>query len=203
MSNNFEMHVCYFCDEPKLSPYYIENYNEAWICNCCINFTLPINHDKQQNGECCVCLECKILVKLPTCIHTLCLECCKSNYFGSTINARPIHWREIPEKTQMWYCELNDDDENDPERIKQDEYNEFEYLHFDYETKTYDELIIIRNSLIDERPEWMNDIKFINYENMHICYELNMVNVEKEFDNYNETKIIGNECCPLCRALPI
>ena len=75
-----------------------------------------------------------------------------------------------------WPYEFNDDDDNDPERIKYDEYCDFEYEHSDllnnYE-KTYDELIENRDSLIPQRPEWMNSEIFINYENNDLKYQVN------------------------------
>jgi hypothetical protein len=194
-----EIYLCYFCDEPYPYPScFIENHNGIWICEGC-EMVMPINNI-EQNVECCICLEDKTLIKLPTCIHKVCFGCCKTIYFGSTTNERPIHLREMPLESLDWPYELNDDDENDPEHIKQQEYDKFETKNFDIETKSYDELIIIRNSLISERPEWMNTEEFINYENGMFIYHTEFVKLEKKWEKYNENKTKGNKTCPLCRA---
>jgi len=199
MSAVIENHLCYFCDETYPHPScFIYNYNGIWVCDHC-DMIIPI-HNMQQNGECCVCIEYKPLIKLPNCVHKVCLECCKTIYFGSTTNVIPIHWRGMIDEQPIWAYTLNDDDDNDPERIKLEEYSLFEETHFDYETKTYDELIVVRNSLITQRLEWMNTDTFINYENKNIRYQLKILNVEKEWDEFNENKIRGNSSCPLCRA---
>ena len=152
MSGNFENYLCYCCDETYTSCF-IENYS-IWICEGC-TIVMPINNIEQnnieQNGECCVCFEDKLLIKLPTCIHKVCFECCKNIYFGSTTIERPIHV-EPPD----WPYVLNDHDDNDHERIKYDEYCEYVNKYFDIGQNTYDELIEIRNSLILDRPSWMN-----------------------------------------------
>jgi hypothetical protein len=108
----------------------------------------------------------------------------------------------MSEEQPIWPYELNDYDENDPERIKYEEYNEFEIKHFDIGKYNYDELITIRNSLITERPEWMNTEEFINYENGQFRYHTDCVILDKEWENYNESKTKGNGICPLCRAKP-
>jgi len=102
----------------------------------------------------------------------------------------------------IWPYELNDDDENDPERIKLEEYDDFEEKHFDIEKYDYDELITIRNSLISERPEWMNTEEFINWENRRFRYHTNFVILDNEWNKYNENKTKGNGSCPLCRKKP-
>jgi hypothetical protein len=201
MSANFEDQLCYFCDETYPHPScFIENYNDIWICQSC-EMVIPINNI-EQNVECCICLEDKTLIKLPTCIHKLCFGCCKTIYFGSTSNERPIHWREMIIEGSNWPYDINEDDENDLEYIKYEEYDKFETKHFDIKTKSYDELIEIRNNLISERHEWMNTEEFINYENDMFKYHTEFVKLEKEWDNYNENKTKGNGTCPLCRTNP-
>jgi len=189
-------HLCYFCD--KIYPScFIDNHNGILVCFHCNEFILPINFNNLENGECCICFENKCLITLPSCIHKICLECCKTIYFGSTTSDRPVHWRELTDEHPIFpYLEDIDD-------IKQEEYFYFEELYFDYQTKTYDEIIIVRNSLITERPEWMNTETFINYENQNIRYQIKMINVEKDWDNYNEKKTRGNGKCPLCREKPL
>jgi hypothetical protein len=196
---SYENHLCYFCDE--IFPYpscFIVNYNGIWICQDC-EIVIPINNLKQ-NGECCVCFEYKHLIKLPTCIHKLCFECCKTIYFGSTTNESPVHWREMNIEYPEFPYNFDDNDDNDPERIKYEEYCEYENKYFNIETKSYDELIEIRNRLITERPEWMNTEEFINYENCNFRYHTELIKLERERENYNENKLKGNSSCPLCRA---
>jgi hypothetical protein len=195
---SFENYLCYFCDE--VYPYpscFIENYNGIWICEGC-EIIVSINNI-EQNSECCICLEDKILIKLPSCIHKLCFECCKTVYFGSSTHQRPVHWREMNIEAPEWPYNINEDDINDIEFLKQQEYDVFENMHFDIETKNYDELISIRNSLISERPEWMNTEEFINYENYLFRYHTEFIKLEREQKKYNENKIKGNRSCPLCR----
>jgi hypothetical protein len=202
MSANFENKLCYFCDD--IFPYpscFIENYNNIWICEMCETL-IPINNI-EQNGECCVCFEDKLLIKLPTCIHKVCFECCKTIYFGSTTIERPIHWREMNIESPDWPYEFDDNDDNDPERIKYDEYCEYENKYFDIGTKSYGELIEIRNRLILDRPSWMNTELFVNYENSLFRYHTEFVKLDKDFDEYNKMKLKGNRSCPLCRAHPI
>lgn len=200
MSANFENHLCYFCDETYPYPScFIENYNGIWICEGC-EIVIPINNI-EINDECCICFEDKLLIKLPTCIHKVCFECCKTIYFGSTTIQRPIHRREL--ELPDWPYVLNDDDDNDPERIKYDEYCEYENKYFDIGTKSYDELIEIRNSLISERPAWMNTHEFINYENCQFIYHTEFIKLDKEWEEYNKMKTKGNGTCPLCRANPV
>ena len=194
----YENYLCYFCDETFPYPScFIENYNNYWVCDTCTN-TIPVNII-QEKEDCCVCFEVKDLIKLPTCNHTVCFECCKTIYFGSTKNERPKHWRDIMDECPD-FPNLNDDDENDPNRIKMEEYFDYNDKHFDIETNTYDELIEIRNSLISERPEWMNTPEIINYENKTFRYHTEFVKLDREWEKYNETKTKGNSTCPLCRA---
>jgi hypothetical protein len=201
MSAIIENQLCYFCEATYPHPScFIINYNDKWICDNCEEFILPINYNNQENGECCVCFETKPLIKLPTCIHKLCFSCCKTIYFGSTTNERPIHWREMDIESPSWPYEFDDDDDNDPERIKYDEYLEYEETYFDIEIYSYDELIIIRDDLIPHRPEWMNTEIFINYENKNFRWHTEFVKLDREWNNYDDNKIKGNSSCPLCRA---
>ncbi len=203
MSANFENNMCYFCDESCPRPScFISKYHDLWICYCCDDILLQINYDHQENGECGVCFEETMLVKLPTCNHALCLKCCKKIYFGSATIERPIHWREMIIESPDWPYELNDDDDNDPERAKCDEYDIFDMKHFNDEKNSYDELIIIRDSLISIRPEWMNTEDFINYENEQFRYHTEFTKIENSWQKYNENKQKekGNGTCPFCRA---
>ena len=197
--------ICYFCDETYPHPScFITNYDDLWICDSCDNFTLPINYSNcRENGDCCVCLEENPLVKLPTCSHKVCLKCCKTIYFGFTTVVRPLHWREIDNECPNWpFYECEDYNEDDEDK-KQEEYYYFEHTYFNYEENTYDELTEIRNSLIYERPDWMNTEEFINYENNCFRYNTEFPKVDKDWNEWNDNKTKGNGTCPLCRAKPI
>ena len=195
---SYENHLCYFCYETYPYPScFIAKYNDIWVCEGC-EMIIPINNI-EQNDECCVCLENKILIKLPTCIHKICVDCCKTIYFGSTTVDPPLHWREMTIESPDWPYDFNDDDDNDIEHIKYEQYHDFEIKHFDIEQKSYVELIEIRNNLIPERPEWMKTSEFINYENNMFNYHTEFMKLEKEWDNFNENKTKGNKTCPLCR----
>jgi hypothetical protein len=206
MSVISENQVCYFCDKPYPSCF-ISNYQGINVCFNCDDFKLEINFANQENGECCVCLEDKILIKLPTCIHRVCFGCCKTIYWGSTETERPIYWRELDDECPNWPYEFNHDDDNDPERIKYDEYSEYEGIYNailteSYDENSYDELIKIRNKQFLKRPAWMNAEDFIQYENKYIRYLVNVLKAERDWEIYNEGKIRGNGLCPLCRASP-
>jgi hypothetical protein len=76
MSAIYENQLCYFCDKPYPHPScLISNYFEKWLCFNCETFRLPINYNIQENGECPICFEDNILIKLPSCIHKLCFGC--------------------------------------------------------------------------------------------------------------------------------
>lgn len=193
--------LCYFCDIPYPHPScFMYEYNGIYMCFNCNEFGVPINIATQQDGECCVCLECTILIKLPNCAHMVCLKCCKTIYFGTATIERPTHFRELLKNSPDWPYEFDDDNENDPVRIKYDEYCEFDGLHFD-DTLSYDELITIRDSLIPHRPEWMNSEEFINYENKNLLYHTSATESDKLWEQYENTKLRGSKTCPLCRAI--
>ena len=187
MSEINENCECFFCECPYFEWFDYDNINGIWICEDC-QMVLHINNI-QENGECCVCFENKPLIKLPTCEHTMCLECCKTIYIGSTTNNRPIHPRKITLLMPRFPSDINDDDDTDSK--KQEEHN-----------LTYEDLIIIRNSLISERPEWMNTEIFIKYENEYINYRIQIRRLDMEWEDYNKNKIRGNGMCPLCRKSP-
>lgn len=191
-----EKYFCYFCDE-LTNAYFISKWNDIYVCDSC-DICVPITGIK--SGECCVCLEDKSLIKLPNCIHTICLECCKTIYFGTSHNERPtIHRRDDDGEGPEWPFEFDDDDTNDPARIKYNEYEDFESMNFNI-CSPYDELITIRDSLILSRPEWMNQEMFINYENARFLYHNECFITDHIWNTYNETKLKGNSMCPLCRA---
>jgi hypothetical protein len=67
--------------------------------------------------------------------------------------------------------------------------------------KTYEEIIKIRDELVETRPNWMNTEEFITWENQHIKYWVYMIKKDNEEDNYKKSKLnnINSQCCPLCR----
>ena len=189
--------ICCFC-EHSMPSVFMRNYDETWICDMCDDMYLPLKHKSQEINECPVCYENKKLVGLPTCNHSLCLQCCKAVYFGTTKNERPKSFNEIvDELLPEWPYDIEDEGWEGNEKCK--EYEKFVDIHFLIEEKTYDELITIRNNLISERPEWMNAEEIIIYENANFRYHTECQKADEDWRKYNETKNKGNSKCPLCR----
>ena len=235
MTENFIIISCYFCDYPhKVCTNYkekldengvyhsrLKKYNDLWVCYSCRNGSLCwTDFSIQENGECCVCLEEKILLTLPKCIHKLCIQCCKTIYYGSTTNEPPtvsLNDIECPEWPYPFYCS-NEEELKGTRKDwmiwddKEAEYSDFNHKYFngfykpELKNKSYDELIAIRDSLIlarvDERFDWMNTEEFINYENLLFQYELDQTKINKKWQKFNNKKTIGNGLCPICRAKP-
>jgi hypothetical protein len=198
-----EMVDCYFCDEPNVW-FMISSYNGIMICNGCEEFGIFMN--KKINIvniiDCPVCYQNKMGIELPNCNHIICIDCCKSIYFGYNSNdsQRPKHYKEQKEPPDFPYT-VNDDIENDDGRQKLDEYMEWESENYNYE-KSLEELLEKRDKLKLNRADWMNTDTFIAYENQYIQHWIDTIKIEKEFDNYieNKQKNIKNKCCPLCRS---
>ena len=236
MSGNFIIKTCYFCDYPKnVSADYEKNidengnyhfgfihkYKDLWICYSCINYKLRhVNFLIQENGECCVCIEEKLLLNLPACTHTVCIQCCKTIYYGSTSIEPPkisINDVEYPEWPYPFYSSNEEEFKGTRKDWmiwddKEAEYSVFtnkyfnEYSKPELNNKSYDELIALRDSLIsenvEERLDWMNTEEFINYENERFCYEIVIKKINKKWKKFNNKKIRGNGLCPICRAEP-
>jgi len=196
---------CYFCDEPYPNEWFmISSYNGIMICNGCEEFGIFNNKINFMNTiECPVCFESKNGIELPNCNHIICIDCCKSIYFGyntnNNDNQRPKHYKEQIDEPEFPY-NVNDDIENDEGRQKLDEYMEWESNNFNYENST-EEIVEKRDKSKGNRPDWMNEELFINYENTYIKHWVETYKIEKEYDNYidNKRKNITNPCCPLCR----
>ena len=187
---------CYFCDDLGWYPgTCLQYFDGFYVCHDCYSFTLPIDYGHQEQDECDVCFEDTTLLTLP-CNHRLCLPCCKTIYFGIATTEKPIHWRELGNGPD-WPFELDDDNDDDPERIKYDEYQEFRSLWFDTDN-SYETLIEIRNNLFSLRPTWMNTYTFLKYENEDLKYSCECARAEKAWDEYNYQKFKGNGSCPLC-----
>lgn len=191
------LRLCFFCDGVS-SKFMVNNYDGVDVCEYC-EMGFFINGVSIENGDCCICFENKMLIQLPTCVHKLCWDCCKTNYFGVSMNERPDDWRELASPDFPY--ELNDEDVDDEFGwAKYNEYLDYSDEHFDIENKTYEELIVIRDALISERPEWMNTEEMLKYENDHLKYHTECVRCENEYGDYQESKTVGSKCCPLCRA---
>ena len=109
--------------------------------------------------------------------------------------SKPIVMRLRNMDEPYWPFELNIADANDPECMKYNEYAEFSDIHFNL-SLTYDELITVRNGLIPNRPRWMNQEVFINYENAIFLYHTTPVDSEKWWEQYEETR--SKQMCLSC-----
>ena len=152
------------------------------------------------NHECPVCLEIKTALELPNCKHKCCLDCYKKIYFGVSEHEKPCIYTEH-ERPEWTYGQQVDEygniEENTEMKMELDEYllEKMNYDDIDDE-RSYDELIEARDNLIHERPEWMNNIEVINYENE----EFRISSEFKNKDIYRSRLIKSNcESCPLCR----
>jgi hypothetical protein len=194
---------CYFCDEPYPNEWFmISSYNGIMICNGCEEFGIFMNKKINMVNiiDCPVCYQIKMGIELPNCNHIICIDCCKSIYFGySNDTQRPKHYKEQKEPPEFPYT-VNDDIENDDGRQKLDEYMEWESENYNYE-KSLEELLEKRDKLKLNRPYWMNTDLFIDYEKQNIQYWIETIKIEKEFDKWikNKQQNIKNSCCPLCR----
>lgn len=193
-----ETMICYLCDVSEFMIHnYINKYNENYICYNCEKI-VPMNFIENKD-KCCKCDKVKNLIKLPKCEHNICLDCCKEIYFGITKNERPTHWNEVKLYLPDWPYESNELEEDDIEILKYEEYLDFEMDNFNYETNTYDELLEIRDNLISKRPEWMNTSEFIKYENHTFTFYSENVRINNEWNNFMESKVVGDKCCPVCK----
>jgi len=233
MSDNYVIKVCYFCDYPKnvsadYEEYIDENgnyhlgfihkYKDLWVCYTCsiVKFS-NMNFLIQENGECCVCFEEKILLTLPTCTHKVCTQCCKTIYYGSTSAVPPtisINDIERPEWPYPFYSSNEEEFKGTRKDWmiwddKEAEYSDFTNKYFndtELKHKSYDEFVALRDELIsekvEERLDWMNTEEFINYENDLFWYNIVRKKIEKKWKKFNNKKTIGNGLCPMCRANP-
>jgi len=200
---------CYFCEVPHEYPsFFMEYVNEIYIC-CETALSCEFMIDKlntiKDNIECPICYTIKKTIELPTCTHRVCLKCCKTIYFGTSDNNIPVHPNEIDLTIgePKWPYDIIDDDYDNDEKLNK--FYRFEDTHyFNYENISYEKLLEIRNDLIEDedREEWMNSEEFINYENKLFKYKIDYQKAEKEWEEYSNSKRIGNKICPLCRKQP-
>lgn len=151
--------------------------------------------------ECPICMETKKAMEMPSCSHKVCLDCYKTIYFGVSEVEKPCFYRDLnlPDWT---YEQQFDEDGNWIENEKQNKHDTFleEKMNYEYEIdkRPYEELIRLRDSLMYDRQDWMNNLEVVNYENelFRICSEW----IIKE-DKYLQSLTKGNESCPMCRAV--
>lgn len=205
---------CYFCENRKFSGnnFFIQEHSGIWICQEIGCYECIFNEDVNilENIECPVCYEIKIGIKLPNCSHNVCIDCCKSIYCGFTNMPNPtfLHYCEFDKNYWInpdWPYELQQDSDGEYDYEKDEKLIEYEELESNYysryEDKTYEEIIKIRDELIETRPNWMNTEEFINWENQHIKYLIYVINKDIKEAKYHKAKRanILNMCCPLCR----
>lgn len=150
--------------------------------------------------ECPVCMETKKALEMPRCSHKVCLNCYKTIYFGVSELEKPCIYEDL--NCPDWTYELQLDEDGDVmENEKENEHDTFlgERMHYEYEDdkRLYEELIVLRDDLMCDRPEWMNIQEIINYENE--LFKTTSDYRIKE-DKYLESRTIGNQSCPLCRS---
>ena len=169
---------CNFC-EIQLD----KNENEYCV-NC-----IYIVEDNMIEDECPVCLEHKKLNTLP-CKHNVCFDCCKQIYIGTTDIERPLHWSELP--SPNWpYVNI------DPEL-----HNKFSEKHKLYDHETMKEFINHRDYLVFQRPKWAKQYDVLEFERETMEYYLLCQETDDRWNEWMETKKVGNRTCPLCRASP-
>ena len=169
-------------------------FHEMKLC-LCDSCSVIVNNDMLEcheiEGECPVCLEHKQLNILP-CKHNLCFDCCKHIYIGVTDIERPMHCIELD--APLWpYVNAH------LETI----YNEFLEEHNLYDHDTLEEFSNHHTSSFGNRAQWMNEEAFIDYEYDVMQYILLYRETNKRWNEWMDSKTVGNGTCPLCRAEPI
>ena len=209
--------ICYFCEEfqefhnSSGNPQFIKKENGIWFCTEHHSSTIPLtkechlfgeNYDKTSIlKECPVCFVESHLIKLPTCTHELCLNCCKTNYFGSSNNPRPICDNQYASIINNFNPVVY------PENLTEEQIDYYEANKPNYtmsnDDTTLAEIKTIRDTFKRNRPEWMNTEDFINFENKDIEFLLTLELTENCFNEYKSNMTVSdNQCCPLCRAEP-
>ena len=200
---------CFWCNSPgagdeKFGGCIKNGITFCWQSNVC-PFTFCEEILKKMNTmvddyECPVCMETKKALEMPKCSHKVCLDCYKTIYFGVSELEKHCMYRDL--NLPHWTYQQQFDEHGDwIENEKEYEHSDFlsEKMNYKYEDdeRLYEEVIVLRDNLMCNRPEWMNIQEIINYENelFGICSEWRI----KE-DNYLASRTIGNQKCPLCRT---
>jgi hypothetical protein len=153
---------------------------------------------QEMTDECPVCLKDAVLIELPTCVHKVCIPCCKTIYFGTAREGveRPIQLNEMSRQHPRW--EITQCDEFTRRE------HMFELNHFCHWRKTPAELIAIRNNRVNNnlRPNALYNDRIYLYESELIKYKVEERRVIDAWDDYQSKKCKGNGLCPLCRSEP-
>jgi uncharacterized UPF0160 family protein len=162
---------------------------------------------KEDNIECCVCMEFHWGVKLPNCNHFICPKCYYKLYYGYvsdifyTNNPIPIY----PEKPIYPYVNISQNLEIYNNLIEDDIYMDW----FINDNKDLYNCIKVKSEFVDNINnnllQWFeNNELIVKYENDLIQYELNYKKYSNEMDIYSvlleeeKENNIKNRC-PLCR----
>lgn len=200
---------CFFCEKYHNDRRCIEERCGIWFCSSDYCNTVPFTKKCYSFGqqydnasdekECPICFNYKNIIKLPTCTHEMCIDCCKTNYFGTNSNTAVMSGDEYMMRYGIAVPDTIDEEQYDY-------YEEFrtenEYGNFGIEP-SIEERKIIRDGLKNDRPGWMNTESFIDFENKEIEFSVNMGIAEDRYNQYKKNMIISNnKCCPMCRAKP-
>jgi hypothetical protein len=204
---NPDSKVCFFCEESDdssgVNPW-IEKINNIWVHTQDYDSIMPFNKqchlfghackEMSDERECPICYNNTELITLLNCPHQICIHCCKTIYFGSSNEPRPT-----------FECELKCPKTDNITDEQFDFYTRYEWHERanelnDNGDRTIIDLLSIRNSLMTERPDWMNTNEFIEFENEWIAHLRECGIAETAETNYRNTMITtSNRCCPLCR----
>ena len=210
---------CFFCEKFQGDSRFIQERCGIWFCSSetdvipftkkCFSFGEQYDTASEVK-ECPICLMDKNLIKLPTCTHEICIDCCKTNYFGTSQNKRQMNWEEYMMKYEVAVPDNIDDEQY--EYYEEYKWENSGYTHVDESDETIKETDIsmqienrkiIRDDLKNNRPTWMNTESFIDFENKEIEFWINMSIVEDRWKEYKKNMVISdNQCCPMCRAKP-
>jgi len=182
---------CDLCETPD-EMHKVNYFHEMNLCDCC---SVIVNNEMlvcdKIEDECPVCLEHKQLNILP-CKHNLCFDCCKHIYIGVTDVERPMHCIELD--CPLWpYVNAH------LETI----YNEFIEEHKLYDHDTLEKFSNHHTRTFGNRAQWMNEKAFIDYEYDVMQYILLYRETDKRWNEWLDSKTVGNGTCPFCRAEPI
>jgi hypothetical protein len=201
---------CFWCNEPGAGDVSTGGCIQNGIAFCWQSSIIPFTVCEEilnkldtmvDDYECPICMESKKSLEMPRCNHKVCIECYKTIYFGSSTSEEPCFYRDFMDKKPEWTYEQQFDENGDYiYSEKESEHDEFLSKKMNYEfeddERKYNELIELRDNLIVERPEWMNNSEVINYEN-------NLFKITSEWrikeDIYSSKLTIGNQSCPMCR----
>lgn len=158
---------------------------------------------KQDNIECCVCLNYHWGVKLPNCNHFICPKCYYKIYNGYVSsnfyceNSKP----EYPEKPSYPYKNKDKNKEIFYSITEDDRYLEW----FIDENEDLYNSVKFEDNLDVKLKKWFEVNKYIKqYENDLIQYNKNVEQFNNEIEEYNELYAQEKEdnsqkLCPLCR----